>query len=165
MKNFSVVLASVLAVVMPSAQAANNWTQKGFERHLANVNWKDGSSMRFQHLQGCKATVTHHSKLRNYGLKESLEQRLDENERQIASMSPSSLQRQALERLRYEELIPAKVKAEEDYIYWTTPKGYACSGGWVTISNPQGKKVCRLTQVAVDENNYTIINWRNCRWK
>ena len=175
------------SVYAKPADAANNWTQKGFERHLSSVDWNDGSIMKFEQLHQCEATVNHHSRLRDAELKDRLQRQLDENEQAQMRMTDAmgneltngsdkygnvsqryyqlERERQALISHRYDVLMPAFVKASEDYVYWTTPDGYKCNGGWVTVSNPQGQKVCQLTQVAVDINNYTNVKWRNCRWK
>ena len=180
------VIASLFAVSTP-ALAATNWNQSSFEQHLRTVSWGDGSTMKFEHLRQCDATVNHHSKLRNPDLVAHLEYQLEENEKQQQQMTNAigneltygnhpdagSLsaryhrlvaQRQKLIDLRYNVLQPALNEASQDYINWTTPKGYGCNSGYVTVTNPQGKKACKVTSVSVDEENYTRVRWNNCRW-
>lgn len=62
-----------------------------------------------------------------------------------------------------EPIIKSAVKMQ---VAWGAPHSYGCYGGFATINDPTGTKVCSITQVEyITSGKYSYRDTGNCRYK
>ena len=181
----AIAATAALALTTAAPALAAQYTPASMANDLNGRTWTAGYQVEFSHLRSCREFNSSTYGPANPTRLAALEAEMNRTQQinievvEARDAEPYGDQRRGWDRYdqlnaqaqttweAYEAARDAYQEEKRNTVQLTSvPSSYGCSGGFVKITSPQGTKVCEVSNVSIDYDDYrATYNSRNCVWR